>query len=334
MKHTSKKGRILVTGASGTIGTHLCEELLAQEYEVVGVDRRPNLWNKTVDDITIQQDLRDKEGVFRNLPKDVDAVVHLAANARVHNLVIDPSLARDNFETIFNTIEFARQSGIPRFIFSSSREVYGNSGKVVHAENDADMQRCESAYTASKIGGEALVHAYRRCYDMDAVIVRFSNVYGMYDESDRVVPLFIKKSLLGEDLTVFGEDKLLDFTYITDAVAGVIGIYEKFDTAKNNVYNIAYSNGARLVDVAQQIRELLGAGNAVVIKDNRVGEVVQYVADISRVRASIGYEPKVHVEDGIRRAVEWYTQNLYADLHDAYRARDTAPEPSMQLAFA
>jgi len=308
--------RILVTGASGTIGTHLCEELLRQGYDVIGVDWRPNSWNKEIEDITIMQDLRDRDAVFNNLPTDIDAIVHLAANARVHNLVVDPVLARDNFETIFNTIEFARRNNIPKFVFASSREVYGNSGRVVHAEEHADHNICESAYTATKIGGEALVQAYRRCYDLDAVIVRFSNVYGMYDESDRVVPLFIKKTLLGEDLTVFGEDKLLDFTYITDAVGGVIRILERFDDVKNDVYNLAYSNGAKLVDVADWIRSALGSENQVVIKENRIGEVVQYVADIAKARTRIGYEPQVHVEDGIRRSIDWYTANLYRDLHE------------------
>ncbi len=304
-----------MTGSSGTIGTFLCERLLEAGYEVVGVDKRQNIWSPAVDALTILQDLRDKEDMFRVLPRDVEAIIHLAANARVYNLVVDPSLARDNFEITFNTLEFARQNHIPKFVFASSREVYGNSGKVMYVEDDADLQHCESAYTASKIGGEALVHAYRRCYDMDAMIIRFSNVYGMYDESDRVVPLFIKKTLLGEDLTIFGEGKLLDFTYIADAVAGVRSVLEKFHEVHHRVFNIAYSNGTRIVDVAAQIRALLRAHNAVRIADNRVGEVVQYVADISKARTHLGYEPRVHVEEGIRRSVEWYTTHLYRDLY-------------------
>jgi UDP-glucose 4-epimerase len=320
-----KRSKVLVTGASGTIGTHLCEALLEKGYDVVGVDYRPNQWNEEIGAITIDQDLRDRDGVMKNLPTDVDAIVHLAANARVYNLVVDPVLARDNFETVFNTIEFARRNNIPKFIFSSSREVYGNTDKVVHAEDDADMKHCESAYTATKIGGEALVHAYRRCYDMDAVIVRFSNVYGKYDESDRFVPLVIKKCLMGEDITIFGKEKLLDFTYISDAVGGVIGILEKFDDVKNDVYNLAYSGGATLVSVAEKVRDMLAAENEIIIKDNRVGEVVKYVADISRARERIGYEPQVHVDEGLRRSVDWYTANLFRDLHEARQLARVTP---------
>ena len=107
-------------------------------------------------------------------------------------------------------------------MFSSSREVYGNSDKVIHNEDEAYVKNCESPYTASKVGGEALVHSYQQCYDIDFVIFRFSNVYGMYDGSDRVIPLFIERAKQGNDLLVFGKEKLLDFTYIDDCVGGVI----------------------------------------------------------------------------------------------------------------
>ncbi|HEY4526913.1 MAG TPA: SDR family NAD(P)-dependent oxidoreductase, partial [Candidatus Paceibacterota bacterium] len=119
--------KILVTGSSGTIGTRLAETLLGEGFDIIGVDREPNTWNDAVNKKTIILDLRDKERVLKELPKDVDVVIHLAANARVFNLVVDPSLARDNFEMVFNVLEFARQNEIKNFMFSSSREVYGNS---------------------------------------------------------------------------------------------------------------------------------------------------------------------------------------------------------------
>ena len=93
--------KILITGSSGTIGTRLCEQLLEEGYNVVGADYQPNSWNKQVQNITIDIDLRNKEQ-FNKLPRDIDLIIHLAANARVYNLVVQPSLARDNLETLFN----------------------------------------------------------------------------------------------------------------------------------------------------------------------------------------------------------------------------------------
>lgn len=298
--------KILVTGSSGMVGTHLCERLLGEGHEVVGVDWKRNEWNEEVDALTLGVDLRDKAKVLRTLPRDPDVIVHLAANARVHDLVVDPSLARDNFEVLFNVLEYARASGIKRFMFSSSREVYGNTGRTTHSEDDALSKNCESPYTASKIGGEALVHSYQQCYGIDFCIFRYSNVYGMYDRSDRIVPLFIKRCRANEELTVFGEDKLLDFTYITDAVDGTILLLNKFDSVKSEVYNLASGEGTSLLELAELIKSEANSDSQIHVEPSRTGEVVKYIADISKIKAAIAYAPKVTIHEGVRKALAWY----------------------------
>jgi nucleoside-diphosphate-sugar epimerase len=125
----NKKGieKILVTGSSGTIGTALCEALMEMGYKVEGIDIKHNKWSEKVDRITAIGDIRDKN-FFSKLPRsDFDMIIPLAANARVYNLVKNPILARDNFEILFNILEFSRLNNVDRFIFASSREVYGNS---------------------------------------------------------------------------------------------------------------------------------------------------------------------------------------------------------------
>lgn len=303
--------KVLVTGSSGTIGTRLCERLMAEPgMEVAGVDRRPNAWSEAVQGITTVADLLEPDALA-GLPGDFDAVVHLAANARVYDLVEDPSQARDNMLTVFNVLEFCRTRGIPRVMFASSREVYGNSGGVVHAEEPVLIKTCESPYSASKIAGEALVHSYQQCYGIDFVNFRFSNVYGMYDDSNRVVPLFIRLTKAGEDLTVFGKDKLLDFTYIDDAVHGVMQALARFDTARNQVYNLAYGEGTTILEVAEVVRARLGAKTQIHVGEVRTGEVVQYVADITRAREFLRYAPRVPFREGIEKSVQWYEANLY-----------------------
>ncbi len=317
--------RVLVTGSSGTIGTYLCQKLLAQGFEVTGVDWRENKWDPVIEAKTIRQDLRDLEGVLEKLPDGgTDLVIHLAANARVHNLVIDPTLARDNFLSVFNVLEYVRRRNMPRLMFASSREVYGNTGKVTHAEEDTRIWNCPSPYTASKMSGEALVHSYQKCYGLKAIIYRFSNVYGLYDESDRVVPLFIRQCLAGEPLKIFGRDKLLDFTYISDAVRGILLGIEHFEAGTGGMFNIAYGQGKSLVEVAEFMKRQLGTDNDIEIHDNRTGEVVKYIADISRAKHHFGYKPEVLVEDGIERAVAWYTHNLYGPKAEA-RKRFATP---------
>lgn len=301
--------KILVTGSSGTIGTRLCEKLLEENYEIVGVDLKSNRWNERLNESTIIGDLRNKQ-TLENLPKDIDLVIHLAANARVYNLVIDPGLARDNFEILFNTIEFCRKNDIKRFIFASSREVYGNSKQIVHSENDVYVRNCESPYTASKIGGEALVHAYHRCYGINFIIIRFSNVYGMYDDSDRVIPLFIKLTKENKDLVVYDGEKMLDFTYIDDAISGILKCTENFDQVKNDVFNIASGEALSFIEVAQLIQQYMDNKNKIAIKENRTGEVVKFIANISKAKKKLGYEPKTTITGGIEKSIKWYMKRV------------------------
>lgn len=301
--------KILVTGSSGTIGTRLCETLLQRSYDVVGIDWAHNAWQPAVDAITTFTDLRDWDAVQKMDFPGVDIIVHLAANARVYELVEDPLRARDNMVTTFNVLEFARQKGIRKVIFASSRECYGNLPMRRFKEEAARIENCESPYTASKIAGEALVESYTRCYGIDHLTFRFSNVYGMYDSSNRLVPLFIRQMRANAPVTIFGADKCLDFTYVDDTVEGIIAGILKFDTVKNKTLNLAYGQGTFLVDVAKSLKRLLKSKSEITVGDSRVGEVVRYVADITKAKELLGYEPKVSFRDGIQKSVEWYTRN-------------------------
>ena len=298
---------VLVTGSSGTIGTRLCERLLRDGYEVVGVDRTPNRWNQTLNALTVVGDVCEQETLNR-LPSSFDYVIHLAANARVHDLVIDPSRAFENIHSTFRVLEFCRENAIPRLIFASSREVYGNSDGVARSEEQTHVDCCESAYTASKISGEAMIKAYARCYGISCVTMRFSNVYGMYDVSDRLVPLFIKRARQGKDLIVFGKSKLLDFTYVDDTVAGILACVQRHDQVADMTFNVASGQGTQIVDVAEMVRDALGSTSRVVLRENRTGEISQFVANISAAQKYLDYEPRYSMSEGLERAIAWYAR--------------------------
>lgn len=303
--------RILVTGSSGTIGTRLCETLLDMGHTVVGADWEKCKWQKRVEDLRIDIDLRDAKQLSK-LPTDIDLIVHLAANARVYELVENPDRALDNCIDTFNVLEFARKNGIKRLMFASSRETYGNihlpDGQK-YDEGKAHFMTCESPYSASKIAGEAFFESYKRCYNMETVIIRFSNVYGMYDDSIRVVPLFYRNAKANLPLKVFGKDKCLDFTYIDDAVQGVTKIINNWDKAKNETYNLAYGEGTTIVHLAERIKELLGSTSTLEVGEARTGEVTHYIADISKAQKAFGYAPETPFDRGIEKSVKWYKAN-------------------------
>jgi UDP-glucose 4-epimerase len=143
---------------------------------------------------------------------------------------------------------------------------------------------------------------------METSIVRFSNVYGKYDASDRVVPLFIAKSIRGENLTVFGDDKILDFTHIDDCVDGVMRVVNNFSKASGTTFNIASGRGTSLVELAEILVEITDSDVDIQVESNRTGEVARYVADISKAEQLLGYDPEYSTVDGLTATVDWYTE--------------------------
>jgi len=300
--------KIIVTGSSGMIGTALCEKLREKQISFLGIDKEKNRWNFHIDAATAIRDLTKELYIFGS---DYDIIVHLAANARVYDLVKIPDMARDNILMTYNMLEFVRQNNIKKFIFASSREVYGNEGgHLFYNEDDVNLDFCESPYTASKMAGEALVHAYCRCYGIDYVIIRFSNVYGRYDYNDRVVPLFIARALKNLPLIVFGKNKVLDFTYIDDAIDGVYEIMKQFKQVKNRTYNLATGKGYSLADVAKKIRIIAYSTSKITIKKSRTGEVEKFIADIRKARDIFGYNPKHSINQGLTKTIDWYKPRL------------------------
>jgi len=142
------------------------------------------------------------------------------------------------------------------------------------------------------------------------VIVRFSNVYGKFDYTDRVVPLFISKALNNEDIHIYGRGKILDFTYIEDSVDGVVKSLELFETSKNEVYNIATQKGYSIEKVAQIITRLTKSKSKLSYEASRPGEVCRFVADISKAKAVLNYDPKNDLRDGMIKTIKWYSPRI------------------------
>jgi UDP-glucose 4-epimerase len=305
---------ILITGSSGQIGTNLGLRLLDAGHHVFGVDRRLNPWTDRI--TTLLQDLaapcRDFEQGIGGVPyPPCDLVVHLAANAKVHELVQHPHRAMENIALTFNVLEYCRHNQLP-LIFASSREVYGDIYHYITEEQHADFSFTESPYSASKVAGEAFVYSYARCYGLRYLVFRFSNVYGRYDNDiermERVIPLFIRAMRHGEPVTVYGKEKKLDFTYIDDCVDGILAGSERLLSGNvvNQTINLAYGEGYSLVRMAELVADALGVAPQIKVEPaKRVGEVTQYVADIRRAQELLGYQPRVALPDGIRRAVAW-----------------------------
>ena len=307
--------RVLITGSSGQIGTNLGLALLAQGHTVFGVDRRQNTWTDAFP--TLLQDLgmpyRDfTGGIGGTAYPAVDVVVHLAANAKVHELVEHPHRALENINSTFNVLEYCRAQRLP-VVFASSREVYGDIHRYLTDEQTADFAYTESPYSASKIAGESLVYSYARCYGLAYIVFRFSNVYGRYDNDiermERVIPLFIRELHAGRPVTVYGREKKLDFTHVDDCVAGILRGIDALAHWRITAatINLAYGVGSTLVEMAQYVAAAVGNAHPDIRieESKRVGEVSYYIADLRRAKELLGYTPTIDLATGIGQAVSW-----------------------------
>jgi UDP-glucuronate 4-epimerase len=303
--------RVFITGSSGQIGTNLGLRLLEEGHEVLGVDVRENTWTDRIPFRYLDLTKPCTDELVDLLRGDeFNAVVHLAAHAKVFELVKHPVRALENVTMLYHALDSARQSALP-FIFGSSREVYGDIHRHVTDEAHADFVVAESPYSASKISGEALIYSYAQCYGLHYLVFRFSNVYGRFDNDlermERVTPLFIDRIARGEGITVFGREKVLDFTYVDDCVDGIYRGLKRLVTGhvKNETINLACGEGHTLEDLAIYIAEALDVKPDVTFEPTQAGEVTRYVANISKAENLLDYQPKTSLKEGIRKTVAW-----------------------------
>lgn len=300
--------RILITGSSGQIGTNVGLAMQARGDRVLGIDKRDNTWTRDIE--TVKLNLTKVTHADLPPARDFDLVLHFAAHAKVFELVEHPDRAMENITMLFNVLEYCRRNNLP-IIFSSSREVYGDIHRHVTDEAAADFVVAESPYSASKIAGEAMIYSYAQCYDLPFLVFRFSNVYGRFDNDiermERVIPLFVDRISREIPITVYGPEKVLDFTYVDDAVAGVIAAADALVARRvvGQTINLAYGQGNTLVDVVNIVSLALGKKPKVTLEPTRVGEVTRYVADITKARELLGYKPQVPLSSGLIKAVEW-----------------------------
>jgi UDP-glucose 4-epimerase len=306
--------KILVTGSSGQVGTNLCLALQQKGHTVLGIDKRINTWTDQIPFLQadLSQSMPTPAEIAAAAPHFVqpDLVVHLAANAKVHELVKDPRRAHENTTITFHVLEYCREQELP-LIFSSSREVYGRPSPPTVGEDTTDVFHILSPYAAYKMADEMLIYAYANCYNLKYLVFRLSNVYGRYDNDiermTRVLHIFVDQIRRGQPVTIFDRSKVIDFTYVDDCVSGLMLGIEKLAAGEvvNDTFNLSSGSPATLVQLAETIGAVLGVTPTILEEPIQPGEINFYVADLTKAKTILGYEPRVSFAEGIRRAVEW-----------------------------
>lgn len=323
----------LVTGSAGFIGYHLCARLLSQGWRVIGFDslsdyydvelkrRRHALLEQHPEFTPVIGKLEDPErlkSLFRD--ETPELVIHLAAQAGVrHSIEAPRDYVEANLVGTFELLEAARAHPPRHLLLASTSSVYGANTDMPYAETDkADTQM--SFYAATKKATEAMAHSYAHLYDLPTTMFRFFTVYGPWGRPDMAHFKFTRAILRGEPIDVYNHGRMQrDFTYIDDLVDGILGLSEAVpgDTpvsahdslspvAPFRVVNIGGSKPTALMDFIAAIEAACGRAAEKVMHPMQPGDVPATWADTRLLTELTGYAPKVGVEEGLRRFVDWY----------------------------
>lgn len=300
---------VLVTGSSGFIGINLCHRLAEEGYDVRGIDIAPPRFDHPDDVETSIADLTTSP----KLPES-DVIVHLAAHSQVQPVVKDPNLALENIAITKHVLEEADRMGAS-VINASSRDVYG---PAIRPSEDDVTPDSPNGYAASKLSSEAIANSYKNTHDIPVTSVRLANVYGPMDTNQRVIPIFIALADDGEELSVYGEGKLLDFVHIQDICEGILAVIERTEVMNGETVNFGSGVGTSLPDVADKVANTVDACPGWTSYPDRTGDVTRYVSDISKTKALLDVEFSTSLEKGLSQAIEWYLEqpDLLADIRE------------------
>ena len=308
--------RYLVTGAAGFIGSNIVHELLRRKHEVRGIDnfatgRRENIKGFVSDIEFIEGDIRDADAL-KSAMQGVDVVLHQAAIPSVPRSIQDPATSHDvNVNGTLNILTVARELGVRRIVNASSSSVYGDSPTLPKRE---DMPTNPlSPYAVSKLSAERYCTVFSRVYDIEAVSLRYFNVFGPRQDPtsqySAVIPKFITAMQRGEQPVIFGDgEQSRDFTYVANVVEANI-LASEAALEEGISVNCACHERTTLNDLVRQLNELLGTSIQPKYAPPRPGDIKHSYADIALAQRTIGFRPNTDFKTGLKKTVAWYGEN-------------------------
>jgi dTDP-glucose 4,6-dehydratase len=303
--------RIVVTGAAGFIGSHLCEALLARGDSVVGID---NLVTGDLNNIVHLraldfQFIRHDVTQYIDVDGPVDYVLHWASPASpIDYLELPIQTLKVGSLGTHNALGLAKAKGAT-FVLASTSEIYGDP--LEHPQKETYWGHVNpigprGVYDEAKRFAEAITLAYHRTHGVNTKIVRIFNTYGprMRLRDGRAVPAFVSQALANEDVTVFGDGtQTRSFCYVSDLVRGILSL---MDAKTNEPVNIGNPHELTIEEIARTIVRLIGATSKIVYRPLPVDDPKQRRPDITRARTLLGWEPKVGLEEGLRQSIQYF----------------------------
>ncbi len=341
-------GNVIVTGAAGFIGSHLCAALLQRGSNVLGIDNFDPFYPRAAKLANlgplknsaphqfqlIEADIRNAPDMHKAFDRArPDAVFHLAALAGVRPSIAEPARYFSvNIDGLIGVLEAARAANCRNVIFASSSSVYGNNKKVPFAEDDF-VDEPISPYAATKRAGELICHTYAHLFNMRIAALRFFTVYGPAQRPDLAIARFMRLIADGEDVPMFGDGSTSrDYTYIDDIIQGILAASEKVrsDTKSSivnrqssipsgffRIYNLGNSHPVTLAQMIDSIAKTVGKPARIKRLPMQPGDVERTWADLTRSQTELQYRPQISFPEGLKR--QWQSLS---------KANVTSPAPS------
>jgi len=320
---------VLVTGAGGFIASHLVERLVTEGAKVrafvrynsrgdVGLLRL--LPGEVFSQLEIVAgDLRDVEAV-RSAMKNVDTVFHLGALIAIPYSYVHPrEVIETNVMGTLNVLMAARELGTPRVVHTSTSEVYGTA-QYVPIDERHPLQG-QSPYSASKIGADRIAESFYRSFNVPVVTIRPFNTYGPRQSARAVIPTIISQVLTRDEVKLGSLDPMRDFTFVADTVAGFLRAASA-DRALGEEINLGNDNTIRIGDLVEKIFGMIGKSPKVLTDTQRIrpdkSEVLKLWASNHKAKELIGWEPRISLDEGLRRTIEWISAHLDLYQPDRY----------------
>ncbi|MDT7904596.1 MAG: GDP-mannose 4,6-dehydratase [Candidatus Caldipriscus sp.] len=306
--------KVLITGASGFIGSHTVESALDRGYSVrvflrynsTGYVGNLRFLGKKLKEIEIfWGDIRDYTSVLRAV-KGVDYVIHLAAQISVPYSFQNPiDFAMNNVVGTTNILKASVECGISKFVYTSTSEIFGGSDEPL---NEDSLRIPKSPYSASKVGADAMVKSFFYTYNLNTLILRPFNTFGPRQSIRALIPWIIYQGLRSEKVKLGNLEPKRDFTYVKDTVEGILLSLEK-ETEGGDEINLGTGRSFSVMEVVEVVSKVLGKDLKVEVEENfkrpKKAEVFNLIADNSKAKRVLGWEPKWSFEEGVRETVEY-----------------------------
>ncbi len=310
--------KIIVTGCSGFIGMHICESLLKDNFQILGLDNMNDYYSVKLKKNRLKNLKKYTNFKFENIDisnlKDLnrefkefcpDKVVNLAAQAGVRYSITNPhEYIESNIVGFMNILECCRNYKIKSLIYASSSSVYGKNEKLPFSTND-NTDRPLSIYAATKKSNELMAFSYNNLYGLNTTGLRFFTVYGPWGRPDMAMYIFTKKILEGSSIKVFNNGNMKrDFTYIEDIIQGIRSAINKNYNCK--VFNLGNNRNESLMDVIKLIENCLNKKAKINFLGMQLGDVKNTYAEIDDSLKYLDFKPTYTIERGVSSFIKWY----------------------------